>query len=127
MRELRLNIDGKELIGYKGQTILDIATANGIDIPTFCYDKRMDIYGSCGICVVEAEGVPRLLRACATEVSEGMIIRTDTPRIHESRKLNLELLLSQQSDPVEYRIVHAPTHQDNCVLHNCRIVRHAGI
>ncbi|MDR0489765.1 MAG: (2Fe-2S)-binding protein, partial [Oscillospiraceae bacterium] len=97
MDKLRLNIDGRELEGYKGQTILEVATDNGIDIPTFCHDKRMDIYGSCGICVVEAEGMPKLLRACATEISDGMVIRTDTPRIRESRKVNLELLMSQHT------------------------------
>ena len=95
MEKLRLNIDGRELGGYKGQTILEIAQENDIPIPTFCFDKRMDIFGSCSICVVEAEGSPKLLRACATEIADGMVIKTNTPRIRESRKLNLELLLSQ--------------------------------
>lgn len=91
---MRVNIDGKEVTGYKGQTILDAARANGIDIPTLCYDERVKIYGACGLCVVETEGNPKLLRACATEISPGMVIRTDTPRVRESRKLTLELLLS---------------------------------
>ncbi|MDR0491838.1 MAG: FAD-dependent oxidoreductase [Oscillospiraceae bacterium] len=97
MGKLKINIDGRELSGFKGQTILEVALENGIQIPSFCFDKRMDTFGSCGICVVEAEGAPKLLRACATEISDGMVIRTDTPRVRDSRKANLELLLSQHT------------------------------
>ena len=97
LEKLRLNIDGREVEGFKGQTILETALENDIYIPTFCYDKRMEIFGSCGICVVEAEGMPKLLRACAMEIADGMVIRTDTPRVRESRKMNLELLLSQHT------------------------------
>ncbi|MFZ5969507.1 MAG: molybdopterin-dependent oxidoreductase [Bacillota bacterium] len=94
MQKIRLNINGREVIGYKGQTILEVARVNDIDIPTLCYDDRVEIYGSCGLCVVEVEGTPRLLRACATEISDGMIILTNTERVRESRKMALELLLS---------------------------------
>ncbi len=92
--KIRLNINGKEVTGFAGQTILEVARENKIDIPTLCYDKRVDIYGACGLCVVEAEGSPKLLRACATEISEGMVINTKTKRVVESRKTALELLLS---------------------------------
>ncbi|MCL2046504.1 MAG: FAD-dependent oxidoreductase [Oscillospiraceae bacterium] len=95
MAKIRLNINGRELEGFSGQTILDVATENGILIPTLCHDKRLDTYGACGICVVAMEGTTRLYRACATEIAEGMVIYTDTPMVHESRKVNLELLLSQ--------------------------------
>ena len=95
MEKLRINIDGIECEGFKGQTILDIALENDVHIPTFCFDNRMEIFGSCGICCVEVEGVPKLLRACATEISDGMVIKTDTKKVYQSRKVNLELLLSQ--------------------------------
>lgn len=91
---MRINIDGKEVQGFKGQTILDLARANNINIPTLCHDDRVKIYGACGLCVVETEGSSKLLRACATEITPGMVIFTDTPRVRESRKLTLELLLS---------------------------------
>ncbi|AOY76162.1 NAD(P)-binding protein [Clostridium formicaceticum] len=94
MTKLRLNINGKEVIGYKGQTVLEIAKANGIDIPTLCHDERVKAYGSCGLCVVEVAGVPKLLRSCATEASDGMVVQTNTPKIKGSRKMALELLLS---------------------------------
>lgn len=91
---LMLNINGKEVIGNPGQTILQVATENGIEIPTLCYDERVKIYGSCGLCVVEVEGIPKILRACATQIADGMVVHTDTPRVRESRKIALELLLS---------------------------------
>lgn len=94
MSEIRLNIDGIEVKGHQGDTILTIAKANGIEIPTLCFDERMDIYGSCGMCVVEVEGIPKLLRSCATEARDGMVVKTRTKRVVESRKIALELLLS---------------------------------
>ena len=92
--EIRLNINGKEVIGRSDQTILDVARENGIEIPTLCFDERVETYGACGLCVVEAEGNPKLLRSCATKISEGMVIHTETERVKGSRKIALELLLS---------------------------------
>ena len=97
MEKLKLNIDGIEVAGHSGQTILEVAQENNISIPSFCYDKRLDTYGACGICVVEVEGTPKLARSCSTEIAEGMVIWTDTPRVRETRKVNLELLLSQHT------------------------------
>lgn len=97
MNKFRLNIDGKEVFGLPGQTILEVAKENDIFIPTLCYDERTKIYGACGICVVEVEGNPKLCKACATEISPNMIVMTDTDRVIESRKTNLELILSNHN------------------------------
>ncbi len=94
MKKFKLNIDDKEVFGIPGQTVLEIATENDIYIPTLCYDKRTEIYGSCGLCMVEIEGNPKLCKACATEIAPNMVVVTNTERIIESRKTNLELLLS---------------------------------
>lgn len=94
MKKFRLNINGKEVFGLPGQTILDVAKENDIYIPTLCFDERTEIYGSCGICVVEVEGMPKLMKACATEIADGWVIKTDTEKVKELRKTNLELLLS---------------------------------
>ena len=94
MKQYRLNIDGKEVLGVPGQTILEVARENDISIPTLCYDERTTIYGACGLCVVEVEGNPKLVKACATEIAPNMVVRTKTKRVLESRKTNLELLLS---------------------------------
>ncbi|MDO4960592.1 MAG: FAD-dependent oxidoreductase [Eubacteriales bacterium] len=94
VQKFRLNIDGKEVTALPGQTILDVAKENDIFIPTLCFDERTEIYGSCGLCMVEIEGNPKLWKACATEVTPGMVVTTKSKRIEESRKTNLELLLS---------------------------------
>jgi len=114
MEKLRLNIDGRELRGYKGQSILEVALENDIHIPAFCLDERLDTYGSCGICVVEAEGMPKLLRACSTDIADGMVIWTDTPRTRETRKVNLELLLSQHTGDCRAPCVTACPGQTDC-------------
>ena len=94
MKKFNLNIDGKEVVGLPGQTILEVARENDVFIPTLCFDERTKIYGACGLCVVECEKNPKLLKACATEISPNMVIKTNTKRVIESRKTNLELLLS---------------------------------
>lgn len=91
---ITLTIDGKKIIAEQGDTILNAATQNGIKIPNLCYDGRVELYGACGLCTVEVEGNPKLLRACSTKVAEGMVVHTQTERIKKSRKVALELLLS---------------------------------
>ncbi|MEF9922191.1 MAG: FAD-dependent oxidoreductase, partial [Anaerovoracaceae bacterium] len=97
MNKFRLNIDGVEVTGLPGQTILEVARENDLFIPTLCYDERTKIYGSCGLCVVEVEGNPKLCKACATEISPNMVVMTNTDRVVDSRKTNLELLLSNHN------------------------------
>ena len=74
--------------------MLRAAADNGIEIPNLCFDGRVELYGACGLCVVEAEGIPKLLRACSTKLNDGMIIHTESERILRARKTALELLLS---------------------------------
>lgn len=94
MEMINLTINGKKITAPQGSTVLDAARANGIDIPTLCYDDAVEVYGACGLCVVEAEGVPKLLRSCSTKVSEGMVINTESERVVKSRKIAMELLMS---------------------------------
>lgn len=97
MSKINLKIDGIQVTGEAGSTILDIATANGIEIPTLCYDERVKLYGACGLCVVEVEGIPKLLRACSAKATDGMVVHTHTERVDRSRKIALELLLSDHT------------------------------
>ena len=91
---INLTINGKPVTAPEGSTILEAARANGIDIPTLCYDKAVEIYGACGLCVVEAEGIPKLLRSCSAKVMEGMVVNTESDRVVRSRKIAMELLMS---------------------------------
>lgn len=113
MPHIRVNIDGREIVTHRGHTILEVARENGIDIPTLCHDEKIKNYGSCGICVVEVEGNPRMVRSCSTEIGDGMVIRTHTNRIVESRKTTLELLLSDHTGDCKAPCTHGcPGHVD---------------
>jgi len=94
MAQIRVNINGVEINAHSGHTILEIANSNGVTIPTLCHDDNLKHFGSCGMCVVEIENSPRLIRSCSTQIQDGMVIRTETDRILESRKTTLELMLS---------------------------------
>ncbi len=94
MAQIRVNINGVEINTHTGHTILEVAKENGILIPTLCHDEKLKHYGSCGMCVVELDNSPRLIRSCSTQIANGMVIQTDTNRIKESRKTTLELMLS---------------------------------
>ena len=94
---ITITIDGKEIETQEGMTILNVASQNGIKIPNLCYDGRVELYGACGLCTVEVEGIPKLLRACSTRVNDGMVVHTQTERVKASRKVALELLLSDHT------------------------------
>ena len=90
-----LTIDGKVISAPEGATILEAARANGINIPSLCYLKDINQIAACRVCVVEIEGITRLMPACDNQVAEGMVIRTNSPRVREARRVNLQLILSQ--------------------------------
>ncbi len=90
-------LDGVEITAEPGDTILSSATRAGVEIPTLCFSKKTAIYGACGVCVVEVEGVPKLLRACSAKPREGYVVHTDTERVVRARKVALELLLSDHT------------------------------
>lgn len=94
MSKITVTIDNHILSVEAGTTLLRAATDNGLKIPNLCYDGRVELYGACGLCVVEVEGTPKLLRACSTKATDGMVVHTDTERVVRARKVALELLLS---------------------------------
>ncbi len=91
---INITIDGKKLSVKENTTILEAACENGIKIPNLCYDGRVETYGACGLCVVEAEGSAKLLRACSTKCADSMVINTKSERVIRARRTALELLLS---------------------------------
>jgi len=94
METVNIKINGREYAVPKNSTILEAARYAGIDIPTLCYLKDINEIGACRICLVEVVGARGLVTACVYPVNEGMEVYTNTPKIRESRKMNLELLLS---------------------------------
>jgi iron only hydrogenase large subunit-like protein/ferredoxin len=97
MANVQFTINSQSLTAVQGSTILAAADSAGIRIPTLCFLKGRDPIANCRLCVVEVEGSRALQPACATRVSEGMVIRTDSPVVRRARKNTLELLLSRHS------------------------------
>lgn len=94
MGDVTVNIDGTQLTGREGMTILELARENGIYIPTLCYSPDLPPIGACRICVVEVEGSRTLVGSCHTPIAPGMVIRTSSPRVVETRRVIVELLLA---------------------------------
>ena len=97
MANVNITIDGKNLSVPAGMTILAAAKANDIYIPTLCFMEKLDPHASCRMCVVEVEGARTFQHACAAKVREGMVVHTNTEAVRKSRKLTLQLLLSDHS------------------------------
>ena len=92
-----LTINGQTVQVPAGTTILEAAEKAGIKIPTLCYLKDINEIAACRMCVVEVEGSDRLAAACDTTVEEGLVVRTNTPKVRKARRVNMELLLSQHA------------------------------
>ncbi len=91
---VNLTIDGRAVSVPEGTTILEAAKEVGIKIPTLCYLKDLNEIASCRMCVVEIEGIEQLVAACNNAVLEGMVVRTNSPKVRTARRMNLEFLLS---------------------------------
>jgi bidirectional [NiFe] hydrogenase diaphorase subunit len=92
-----LTIDGRLLTAPAGQTILQTARENGIEIPTLCHLDGLSDVAACRLCLVEVAGTPRLLPACVTAVADGMHVQTATERLCDYRRMIVELLLAERN------------------------------
>jgi NADH-quinone oxidoreductase subunit G len=91
---VNLTIDGRPLQAKPGTLVIEAAKAAGIEVPAFCYYEGLTLQAACRMCLVEVEKMPKLMTACTLTVSEGMVVRTDTPQVHSARKYMLEFLLT---------------------------------
>lgn len=97
MREVTLEIDGKEVKAKEGMTILEAAKSAGIDIPTLCYHEKLEPYGACRVCSVEVKSSirTRLVTACVYPVEKGLVVNTKSERVVKIRKMLFELVLAR--------------------------------
>ena len=102
MTSVSITINDKSVTCASGMTILQAAEANGIEIPTLCYLKDLSPIGACRICVIEVAGSRTLVGSCHTPVAEGMVIQTHSPRVLETRRVLVELMMA--------------SHPDNCIV-----------
>ena len=94
MENITIKINGMEVSAPKGSTILEAARLAHIEIPTLCFLKEINEIGACRICVVEVKGARSLVVSCVYPINEGMEVWTNTPKVLESRRKTLQLLLS---------------------------------
>jgi len=100
MSDIFLEIDGKEVKTTEGMTVLAVAQGAGISIPTLCHHEKLEPFGGCRLCIVEAEvrGWTKLVVSCVYPVEEKLIVRTRSEKIDRIRKTILELLLAHAPD-----------------------------
>jgi len=97
-------INGNEFSFTPGETILEVARRNSIPIPTLCHLKNTVPTGQCRICVVEVEGARTLIASCAAPAGNNMVVRTETPKVIEARRLILQLMLSSGNHNCAVRV-----------------------
>ena len=90
---LQIEIDGKQLSVEQGVTVIEAAHQIGTYIPHFCYHKKLSIAANCRMCLVEVEKAPKPLPACATPVTDGMVVKTDSPLAKKAQQGVMEFLL----------------------------------
>jgi NADH-quinone oxidoreductase subunit G len=93
MDTVTLTIDGRQLTVEKGKTVLQAAIEHGIKVPYYCYHPGLGIDGSCRVCLVKIEKMPKLQTSCSTPAAEGMVVMTGTPDVVEARASVFEFLL----------------------------------
>jgi bidirectional [NiFe] hydrogenase diaphorase subunit len=92
-----LTIDGRDVAGVEGQTIMDVAEENGIDIPGLCHLQGLHDRGACRLCMVEVAGSPRLVAACMTQITEGMQVTAHSEQLLEHRRAITEMIFVERN------------------------------
>ncbi|PYU25921.1 MAG: NADH dehydrogenase (quinone) subunit G [Acidobacteria bacterium] len=92
--QIKFRLDDRELAVPPGTLVIEVARQQGIEIPSFCYYPGLALQAACRMCLVEVEKAPKLQTACTLVAVNGMVVRTNTPQVHEARKSMLEFLLA---------------------------------
>lgn len=94
----KLTIDGKDVTFSDGETLLEVAERHHKEIPTLCYDTRLEPFGGCRLCIVELEGARNPVASCTTKAAAGMVVRTATEQIEAYRKTLLEMVIGENRE-----------------------------
>jgi len=95
--QVRLTIDGVEVLAEEGQNLLQVARDNGFDIPGLCYHPRISVTGACRLCVVKIAGRPGMVTSCTVPVSEGLVVTAFDDELESTRRVLIDLLLSDHN------------------------------
>ncbi len=94
----RLTMDGEEVTFTPGETLYQVAERHGRDVPTLCFDPRLEPFGGCRLCVVEVEGWGKPVASCTTQAQAGMVVRTTSDRLQAHRRVLLEMVASENRE-----------------------------
>ena len=108
---IRIEVDGRVVEGFEGQTILEVCRDNGIEIPTLCYEPKLPGFGACRMCVVEVEGEEHPPISCSRTCEPEMKVQTQTEELRRLRRTNLELIFS------DHNAYCLPPCQNKCPSH----------
>ncbi len=132
-KEITLTINGNQVKGKEGDTVLEVCRANGIYVPTLCFLEGLSTIGACRLCVVEIQGERRINPSCTYPARDGLVVTTHTPNLEKYRRLILELIFTErnhfcffcaasgdcelQSQAYRYQMDHAryPIHSRHCL------------
>ena len=108
---VRIEVDGRLIEGFEGQTILEVCRDNGIEVPTLCYEPKLPGFGACRMCVVEVEGSEHPPISCSQRAEADMKVQTQTEKVRRLRRTNLELIFS------DHNAYCLPPCQNKCPSH----------
>ena len=108
---IRIEVDGRVVEGFEGQTILEVCRDNGIEIPTLCYEPKLPGFGACRMCVVDVEGEEHPPISCSRAAEPDMVVKTQTDDVRRLRRTNLELIFS------DHNAYCLPPCQNKCPSH----------
>ncbi len=112
MGDVKILLDGNEVSGRDGMTILDVAQQEGVEIPTLCHSPDLSPAGVCRVCVVEVEGARALVGSCHTQIAAGMVVLTRSAKVLAARRAAVELMLADHTGPCL-----TDANAKNCLLH----------
>src|SRR3974377_18679 len=92
-KQIAFTIDGRQVTTTAGTLVIEAAKTQGIEIPSFCYYPGLSLQAACRMCLVEIEKMPKMQTAGTVPVPDGMVVKTDTEKVHQARKSMVELLL----------------------------------
>ena len=110
-----ISVDGRTVGFHPNETILEVANRAEIDVPTLCYDPRLEPLGGCRLCVVELDGARNPVASCAAKAAPGMRVSTNTPRLEQHRRILMEMLASENRD-LDVDPLHGYASQEMAVL-----------
>src|SRR5436309_10477746 len=93
IKTVTITVDGKSIVAPAGTLLIEACKAVGIEVPSFCYYPGLSLQAACRLCLVRIEKMPKLQTACTVQITDGMVMTTESDEVRQARKSMIELLL----------------------------------